>query len=263
VGRGTTSADLAYTGTSGSPDQYSITYDAAAHTAGFADVSLGSLSASPFTLDVPAAAAPATYNGTVTVRNSGTGCSESSPFTVTVTNHPPIAGTATYTRTSGTQLKIRISELLTNVTDADLDTISLVSVSPTTNGQSLTLDATYIFVPANTVADAFTYTVQDGYLGTNAGWVLINLGGDVFGGTTGRVWVTESNATAILSGIPGYHYSVQRATNVEFTLGISNFPTVTTPPSGQMTNVDDFSDLFGSPNVAVPLGAYYRLHYVP
>jgi hypothetical protein len=227
-------------------------------------VALGSLPASPITLAVPAGAAPATYNGTITVRNSGTGCSGGSPFTIAVTNHPPIAGTATYTRTSGMQLKIKISELLTNVTDADLDPISLVSVSSTTtNGQPLSTDATYIFVPANNVADAFTYTVQDGYLGTNTGWVLVNLGGDVFGSTTGRVWVTASNATVIFSGIPGYQYSAQRATNVDFTLGVSNFPTIIAPPNGQMTNVDDFSDLFGSPNIAVPAGAYYRLRFVP
>ena len=60
----------------------------------------------------------------------------------------------------------------------------------------------------------------------------------------------EVSATAILSGIPGYNYSVQRATNVLFTLGVSNFPTVTAPANGQITNIDDFADLFGTPNTA-------------
>jgi autotransporter-associated beta strand protein len=81
----TTSADLSYSATTQSPDQYSINFDAAAETAGFVDVVNGTLPASPITITVPGAAPAATYNGTLTVKNSTTGCvSADSAITVTI-----------------------------------------------------------------------------------------------------------------------------------------------------------------------------------
>jgi autotransporter-associated beta strand protein len=91
VYRGTTSANLPYTGTSGTPNQYAINFDATAEAAGFSDVSWTALGASPIAVTVPAGAAAATYNGTITVRISGTGCeSAAGAFTVTVSaiNNP-------------------------------------------------------------------------------------------------------------------------------------------------------------------------------
>ncbi len=84
VCRGSTSANLTYSATTGSPDQYSITFDAAAHTAGFVDVTNVALPGSPIIITVPGAAAAATYNGTLTVRNSAAGCS-SSGYSISVT----------------------------------------------------------------------------------------------------------------------------------------------------------------------------------
>src|SRR5205807_2033252 len=82
---GTTSASLPYTATTGSPDQYSITYSAAAITAGFVNVGLTALPASPISLMVPAGAGAGTYSGPFAVKNSATGCSCSgSAFTVWV-----------------------------------------------------------------------------------------------------------------------------------------------------------------------------------
>ncbi|HEX9003146.1 MAG TPA: putative Ig domain-containing protein, partial [Blastocatellia bacterium] len=88
---GTTSANLPYTATTGSPDQYSIDYNAAANSAGFVDVTNAALPASPIVLVVPGVAASATYNATLTVRNSATGCvSGAVAFTVTVATCPTI-----------------------------------------------------------------------------------------------------------------------------------------------------------------------------
>ncbi len=86
---GATSANLPYSATTGSPNQYSIDYNAAANTAGFVDVTNAALTASPIVLTVPGAAASGTYNATLTVRNSTTGCvSSSTAFTVTISNCP-------------------------------------------------------------------------------------------------------------------------------------------------------------------------------
>jgi hypothetical protein len=88
---GVTSANLPYTGTTGTPNQYSIDYNDAANTAGFADVTNATLTASPIVLVVPGAAAAATYNGTLTVRNSTNGCSSGTyPITVTVKPIPTV-----------------------------------------------------------------------------------------------------------------------------------------------------------------------------
>ncbi|MEP4533759.1 MAG: Ig-like domain-containing protein, partial [Cyclobacteriaceae bacterium] len=88
VSQGTTSADLGYTAFNG-PDQYTIDYDATAEGQGFVDVSTTSLPASPISLVVPGAASAQTYNATITVINSTSGCSSSAtPFTITVSSVP-------------------------------------------------------------------------------------------------------------------------------------------------------------------------------
>jgi len=86
---GTTTAQLTYGATTGSPDRYSIVYSAAAHTAGFADVTNASLPASPVSLVVPAGAPAAVYTADITVNNSLTGCVSSTyPVIVTVNTRP-------------------------------------------------------------------------------------------------------------------------------------------------------------------------------
>lgn len=83
---GSTSTTLSYSATTGSPDQYSIDYDATANAQGFIDVNTyTTLNATPISLLVPANAAAGTYNGTITVKNSSTGCiSTAYAFTVTI-----------------------------------------------------------------------------------------------------------------------------------------------------------------------------------
>jgi len=84
-----TSANLPYSATTNSPDQYSIDYDAAAEAVLFSDVTNAALPATPIVLVVPGSAPAAVYNGTLTVRNSTTGCvSSSTPFTITVNVTP-------------------------------------------------------------------------------------------------------------------------------------------------------------------------------
>jgi len=89
--QGTTTANLPYTATTGAPTQYSITYDATAQTAGFTNVALTALPASPISLTVPAGATAGVYNGSIIVQ-TGSGCqSISTAFTVTVTATPSCA----------------------------------------------------------------------------------------------------------------------------------------------------------------------------
>ncbi len=89
---GASSANLTYSGVSGSPSQYSIDYNAAANTAGFTDVSLATLSSSPIVLTVPSNPGAGTYSGTLTVKNTTNGCvsNTSYPISVTVNALPTI-----------------------------------------------------------------------------------------------------------------------------------------------------------------------------
>jgi hypothetical protein len=78
------SANKPYTATTGTPDQYSIDFSAAANAAGFADVTLASLPESQIVITVPNGVAAGTYTGTLTVKNSTTGC-ESAGTAISVT----------------------------------------------------------------------------------------------------------------------------------------------------------------------------------
>jgi len=84
------------------------------------------------------------------------------------------------------------------------------------------------------------------------------VGGSNFGPGKGTVSLSGGNSTVVLSGVAGNQYSMERATNVTFTAGISNFPAAIAPTGGNVTNVDNFSDLGGAPKAA-----FYRLKYVP
>ena len=82
---GMVSANLPFTLTGGSPNQYSINYDTTAEAAGFADVTNAVLSGPSIGLTVPTTTTATTYNATLTVRNSATGCiSASMPFSVSL-----------------------------------------------------------------------------------------------------------------------------------------------------------------------------------
>lgn len=93
---GVTSVDMPYTATVGSPDQYSIDFDATAEGQGFADVVDATLPASPIVITVPGAAAAGVYNATLTVTNSTSGCI-SSGYAITVTVGAAPAATLTVT----------------------------------------------------------------------------------------------------------------------------------------------------------------------
>jgi hypothetical protein len=109
-------------------------------------------------------------------------------------------------------------------------------------------------VPASYTVTAI-YSGDGTYLGSTNTLVI---GGSNFGSGIGTVNLAGGQTTVVLSGIPGDMYSLERATNATFTAGISNFPAITALPGGNVTNIDNFSDLGG-----VPKTAFYRLHYIP
>ncbi len=91
---GLTSASLTYSATTGSPDRYSIIFNAMAKAAGFTDLTDTTLTNTPILIPLPGTDA-GTYNGNLTVKISSTGCSSFDyPISVTIA---PTVGTPVFT----------------------------------------------------------------------------------------------------------------------------------------------------------------------
>ena len=167
-----------------------------------------------------------------------------------------VVSNAVYTRAKGVSLKIKISDLLTNVSSlpAGGDAFVLASVGASTNGATISTNSTYIFfTPGSGVGsnmnESFAYTVKDTRGGSVSGTININVIGAV--GAAQAITVAGGTATVEFAGIPGYAYAVQRSTNLVdwATLLITN-----TPSAGLFNVTDDFNDIGGPPS-----SAYYRI----
>jgi hypothetical protein len=88
---GVSSTSIPYSATTSSPNQYSIAWSNAAAYSGFANVALGSLPASPISITAPTTAYAGAYTGTLSVKNSSTGCIGVAPITVTLVGNPDIS----------------------------------------------------------------------------------------------------------------------------------------------------------------------------
>ncbi len=89
---GASSASISYSSATGNPGQYSITWDAAAVSAGFGNVTNVALPSGSINIAVPGTATQNTYTGKLTVRNTTTGCvSQEYNIGVTVINQPSLS----------------------------------------------------------------------------------------------------------------------------------------------------------------------------
>lgn len=79
---------LTYSAVTNAPTTYSITWNAAAITAGFINVTDAPLPASPIQISVPANVATGTYTGTITVKNANGCISAGKTFTITINPKP-------------------------------------------------------------------------------------------------------------------------------------------------------------------------------
>ena len=172
-----------------------------------------------------------------------------------VTNHPPVANAASYSRNAALNTyKITVTNLLTSASDVDGDTIGLVTAGGSTNGALVLIGGGYVlYYNTNAVADQFTYTVSDGFGGTNSATVSINIDPTPLFGQSQIASVSGGTATLNFAGIPGYSYSVIRSTNVTF-VPFNIIWTTNAPSSG----VFDYTD-----TSAPSPSAFYRLQYNP
>jgi len=177
-----------------------------------------------------------------------------------VTNHPPAASANTYSRGQLLSWKILVADLLTNASDTiDGDPLSLISVGDSTN--HVTLDTTSLpgyvaYYNANPVADQFSYTVTDGFGGTNFAVITLNYAStNVIIGTNSIAGITGTNPKVLTAyGVPYYNYITERSTNMTDWVDIATNAAAT---NGVLTITDYFGDLGSN----APASAYYRLKW--
>ena len=193
-------------------------------------------------------------------------------FNQVVTNHAPVAGIMTVTITAGLGGEIALSDLATNWTDGDADTVELKAVNlTTTNGVSLypinlttNLDGSYVITniaylgytnPLN-VGDRISYSIGDGFGGTNVGYINIVVVSSV-PGTNSITGITGGNPNGLTAyGVPGFSYITERSTNLTDWAAIS---TNTAATNGLINVSDPFADLGSN----APPAAFYRLLWQP
>jgi len=216
-------------------------------------------------------------NGTdlITAQYSGDANNQASTNTLTqtVTNHPPVAGTAYYARPNDVSLKMAIGDILANVTDQYGYPITFVGVGTdganllTTNGATLVNNGAYIFYTNSAtpnVNDSFEYSVTDGQGDTALGPVFITMNNNLIGQTNASLVAGTTSISATFFGVPGYRYAVDRSTNLAPGVGLGWVPisTNTAPAAGAIQVIDTFQDL-GIPIPPLPSPVFYRLRYNP
>ncbi|MEI9960603.1 MAG: protease pro-enzyme activation domain-containing protein [Limisphaerales bacterium] len=174
-----------------------------------------------------------------------------------VTNHPPIAAPAFYTRTAGLSLDIAVADLATNWSDADDDELSLIDVSVSTNGVMMTNNAgTLVYCNSNNVDDQFICTISDGWGGTNFQMINITvvLPTNAIPNITSVTANSDGSITLNLNGASGFTYVLETTTNL--------FPPIDWQPvvtNTLNTNVWEFNDA----QATNFLQRFYRLKLAP
>ncbi len=171
---------------------------------------------------------------------------------------PPLAFGSVFYQLAGQPLAINIADLMWSDYDPDGEPVFFVGVSATTsNGLALTIQATQILVPANSVADGFTYTIADdrGIPATGTG--VISIIASPTSQANALDLSVPGEVTASFTGVPWYYYECQRATNVMFTGTLQTW-SVQAWADGSIHVRDNFADLLKQPPQA-----FYRLRFVP
>jgi predicted permease len=177
-------------------------------------------------------------------------------FNEVITNHPPQTGYFSFSVTNGVSLKVSISSLLSAVIDADSDSVSLVSVSKSTNGMNVYTNSTLLlFQNTNYLNDSFSYVVTDHFGGYATGQVYVASVLAPFTGQNTSLFAGGSSNVLTFHGIPFYTYTVQRSVNL---LTWKSISTNTANNIGAINYTDNFADLSGPPS-----SAFYRLLWQP
>lgn len=130
-----------------------------------------------------------------------------------VINTPPVAVNDTIERSPTTSVKVRLSTLLANDSDADNDTLTPTVSTNSANGAMIRVSGGWVFYtpPAGfTNADSFTYTIADGRGGSAVATVTVAILVDNAPSQNLLITSLGGNQYRIdASGIPGRTYHLQ------------------------------------------------------
>ena len=192
----------------------------------------------------------------IVTNSAGSVTSLVATLTVLGANHPPVANDDGAATPMNQPLTLPAAALLANDTDADLDPLSVTSVSATsTNGAAVNFasgNVTYTPRAGFTGLDRFTYTISDGRDGTATANVVLNVVSGILppyrhivGAPSGGTYQLRFN------GVPGSAVAVKRSANL---VDWTPLLTTTVPLHG----VIEFQD--PAPPAA---GAFYRVTPAP
>jgi len=130
-----------------------------------------------------------------------------------VINTPPVAGNYAIQRFPAQGVKVRLSALLANASDADGDSLNISVGSTSTNGGTIRVSGAWVFyAPATgfTNADSFTYTITDGLGGSATGFVTVAIEVDDAPGQNLMITNLGNGSFSVSgSGIPERTYRLQ------------------------------------------------------
>jgi hypothetical protein len=158
-----------------------------------------------------------------------------------VINTPPVAGNLTIERNPLLSVKVRLSTLLANASDADGDTLGITVSSMSASNATVTVSGGWVFyTPAAgfTNADAFTYTITDGRGGSATGTVTVAI--QVDNAPSQNLTITDLGGGSFRvngSGIPGYSYRLQYSDAVSPFVW-QNISSLTADSTGKFTYTD-------------------------
>jgi hypothetical protein len=133
-------------------------------------------------------------------------------------NHPPVAANMNAATRRNLAMSIPVEKFLLASFDPDGDPLTVSVSAASANGGSAVLASNLVtYVPATNFigADRYTYFVNDGRGGTNAAFVLIQVRSSDQQSGNMLAPVAVSNGIQVrFVGVPGYLYTLQRASNV-------------------------------------------------
>jgi hypothetical protein len=119
----------------------------------------------------------------------------------------------TVSRNAGMGLHIALSDVATNWSDADGNPVALAAINLTsTSGVNLlTTSDLILYTNSRNVNDQVSYSISDGYGGTNIGYINIVVStNQVFGQSSPSIVSANGGIQITFYGVPGYTYIVQR-----------------------------------------------------
>jgi len=130
-------------------------------------------------------------------------------------NVPPHANGETLAISSGKPTRVSATKLLANDSDPDGDTLSILTVNPTSaHGGTVTFDSEAIVYsppPEFVGIDEISYVVSDGHGGTDVGKITVTVNSTDETSTGNNPEDANESALVQFSGIPGVSYIIEVA----------------------------------------------------